>query len=356
GASPVSWHGSHQADVLAYMTDHLGSTLAVVDWKRSLLETRDYGPFGRVIEHTGDLGLKHQFTGQPSDDTTGLQNYGARMYDARWARFLSPDERVQSFDSQGLNRYSYVSNQPTSMIDPGGEFALGFGGGFGGIGGMGGMSSMGALSGVSSSGAHAFGARRLSRGIMGAWLEESHPNDVLRNSVGRFLLNSPSSLLQNILAIATGVLSGNALQPIRGFGKILRGNVGKGLWDIVTSATPRVGKVGGLNHPAEGPEQPWWVGTSSLGDDPESGFPEHDGKYAEIGTGSDALWRHTEVDWDLILDAWADAVTEGLGGVMLAVGVTAVLGAKIVALNIPVGGAIKAAGAGLRFVIGGRRE
>ena len=123
----------------------LGSTLAVVDWKRSLLETRDYGPFGRVIEHTGDLGLKHQFTGQPSDDTTGLQNYGARMYDARWARFLTPDERIQSFDSQGLNRYSYVSNQPTSMIDPGGEFALGFGGGFGGIGGMSGMSSFGSI-------------------------------------------------------------------------------------------------------------------------------------------------------------------------------------------------------------------
>ena len=162
----------------------LGSTLAVVDWKRSLLETRDYGPFGRVIAHTGDLGLKHQFTGQPSDDTTGLQNYGARMYDARWARFLTPDERIQSFDSQGLNRYSYVSNQPTSMIDPGGEFALGFGGGFGGIGGMSGMSSMGALSGVSSSGAHAFGARRLARGIMGAWLEESAPNDVLRHFVG----------------------------------------------------------------------------------------------------------------------------------------------------------------------------
>ena len=123
----------------------LGSTLAVVDWKRSLLETRDYGPFGRVIAQVGDFRLKHQFTGQPSDDTTGLQNYGARMYDARWARFLTPDERIQSFDSQGLNRYSYVSNQPTSMIDPGGEFALGFGGGFGGIGGMSGMSSFGSI-------------------------------------------------------------------------------------------------------------------------------------------------------------------------------------------------------------------
>ena len=67
------------------------------------------------------------------------------MRRSRWAGFLSPDERIELFDSQGLNRYSYVSNQPTSMIDPGGEFALGFGGGFGGIGGMSGMSSFGSI-------------------------------------------------------------------------------------------------------------------------------------------------------------------------------------------------------------------
>jgi uncharacterized protein RhaS with RHS repeats len=46
-----------------------------------------------------------------------------RVYDPMLGRFLSPDPMVQfpTF-SQSWNRYSYVSNTPTSLIDPSGFF------------------------------------------------------------------------------------------------------------------------------------------------------------------------------------------------------------------------------------------
>ena len=50
-----------------------------------------------------------------------LYNYGARMYEPRWGRFVSPDEEVEAFDAGGLNRYSYVANSPLSWVDPDGR-------------------------------------------------------------------------------------------------------------------------------------------------------------------------------------------------------------------------------------------
>ncbi len=147
GPSQLGSHG--EIDGVYYLTDHLGSTRAVVNLNGELLEARVYDPFGREIDHTGDYELKHRFTGQPIHEAdadseilplyqTGLYNYGARMYDPLWGRFISPDSYVQSLDAEGLNRYSYVRNNPTSMVDPTGNFGGG-GGGFGG-GGFGGGS------------------------------------------------------------------------------------------------------------------------------------------------------------------------------------------------------------------------
>jgi hypothetical protein len=49
-----------------------------------------------------------------------------RVYDPVIARFLSPDNYVQSpTSSQGFNRYSYCLNNPLKYTDPSGEFFLG---------------------------------------------------------------------------------------------------------------------------------------------------------------------------------------------------------------------------------------
>jgi RHS repeat-associated protein len=95
----------------------------------NIVETRDYDPFGRTIGHTGDFALKHRFTGQPEREAAGAYDYGARLYEPDWGRLLSPDSYVQSFDSQGLHRYAYVLNRPTSLVDPTGNFVGGAGDG-----------------------------------------------------------------------------------------------------------------------------------------------------------------------------------------------------------------------------------
>ncbi len=126
GGSVYGGHG--ELDGVYYITDHLGSVRAVVNLFGALLETRDYDPLGRSISHTLDFRLKHRFTGQPvyetdwNDDNSPLPlyNYGARAYDPKWGRFVSPDSRVEGLNAQGLNRYSYVLNRATSLVDPSG--------------------------------------------------------------------------------------------------------------------------------------------------------------------------------------------------------------------------------------------
>ena len=54
----------------------------------------------------------------------GLYYYGARWYDPTLGRFIQPDTIVpERGDPQGLNRYSYVNNNPVKYTDPSGHWA-----------------------------------------------------------------------------------------------------------------------------------------------------------------------------------------------------------------------------------------
>ena len=116
-------YGRHGEPILAYLVDHLGTIRGAVNQAGTVVETRDYAPFGESIAKTGTFAVQHRFTGQPQDDqAAGLYNYGARFYNAKWGRFVSPDEVVEGFDSQGLNPFTYVLNRPTSATDPTGNY------------------------------------------------------------------------------------------------------------------------------------------------------------------------------------------------------------------------------------------
>jgi RHS repeat-associated protein len=69
------------------------------------------------------------FTGQRFEAPVGLYDYGARWYHPELGRFLTPDSFVpDALDSQSLNRYAYVRNNPINRIDPDGnqDFSIGF--------------------------------------------------------------------------------------------------------------------------------------------------------------------------------------------------------------------------------------
>jgi RHS repeat-associated protein len=62
---------------------------------------------------------RHGYTGHEMLDNIGLIHMNGRVYDPVVGRFLSVD-RVLGSGSQGLNRYSYLVNNPVSLTDPSG--------------------------------------------------------------------------------------------------------------------------------------------------------------------------------------------------------------------------------------------
>jgi RHS repeat-associated protein len=71
------------------------------------------------------LGNPFLFTGREYDPETGLIYLRARYYDPSTGTFLQEDSFPRFLeDSQSLNRYSYVYNNPINATDPSGHFAL----------------------------------------------------------------------------------------------------------------------------------------------------------------------------------------------------------------------------------------
>lgn len=105
-----------------YQTDHLGSTTLVADAAGGVLQELSYAPFGKIQAVSGQSPLKHKYTQQEDDESTGLYFYNARYYDPVIGRFTSADSLVPSpMDPQSLNRYAYVRNNPTVYSDPSGH-------------------------------------------------------------------------------------------------------------------------------------------------------------------------------------------------------------------------------------------
>ena len=78
-----------------------------------------YYPFGATRVTTGSADVAYKYTGQEFDSSTDLYFYQARYYDPHLGRFISADTIVpKPFNSQSLNRYSYVLNNPLNYVDP----------------------------------------------------------------------------------------------------------------------------------------------------------------------------------------------------------------------------------------------
>ena len=101
--------------------DHLGSVSILTDSTGAKVSGQEYGAWGQVRGGDNSTTTPIDFTGQHKDGT-GLLYYGARYYDPALGRFLSADSVSGSKgDPQGLNRYSYVENNPTNKTDPSGH-------------------------------------------------------------------------------------------------------------------------------------------------------------------------------------------------------------------------------------------
>jgi RHS repeat-associated protein len=122
-----------------FLTDALGSTVALGDGSGAVPTEYGYEPYGGLTTSGAASGNAFTFTGREADGT-GLFFYRARYYHPRLQRFVSEDPIGLA---AGANVYSYVLNQPTRYTDPLGLkpspwFGGPAGGGAGGPGGGGG--------------------------------------------------------------------------------------------------------------------------------------------------------------------------------------------------------------------------
>jgi RHS repeat-associated protein len=104
-----------------FLTDHLGSIVAVTNASGTLVSQQRYLPFGEVRTDVGNITeTDFGYTGQRDVPNLGLMDYRARFYDSVLGRFVQPDT-ITPGGPQGLNRYSYGFNNPIKSIDPDGH-------------------------------------------------------------------------------------------------------------------------------------------------------------------------------------------------------------------------------------------
>ncbi len=103
----------------SFLTDALGSTIALTDSDGKSQTQYAYAPFGNTVLSGSPNTNSFQYTGRENDGT-GLYYYRARYYSPAYNRFISEDPlRFAAGDS---NFYSYARNSPTNLNDPSGKF------------------------------------------------------------------------------------------------------------------------------------------------------------------------------------------------------------------------------------------
>ncbi|OQQ13671.1 Wall-associated protein [Streptomyces sp. M41(2017)] len=103
-----------------YLTDALGSVVALADIDGNKVDSYTYSPRGvRILaQSTEPVAQPYRFAGN-YQDPTGLYHLQARYYDANIGRFTQPDP-----SGQEQNPYLYAEGDPVNRIDPTGTISL----------------------------------------------------------------------------------------------------------------------------------------------------------------------------------------------------------------------------------------
>ncbi|MBN7827663.1 hypothetical protein J0A66_20700 [Bowmanella dokdonensis] len=108
--------------------DRLGSATTFTDHNGALVSRRHFDPFGTPrggdwtqlsTPRLNDGEMRRGFTDHEHLDEAELIHMNGRVYDYKVGRFLSVDPVIQSpGNSQSINPYSYIMNNPMSGTDP----------------------------------------------------------------------------------------------------------------------------------------------------------------------------------------------------------------------------------------------
>jgi RHS repeat-associated protein len=98
-----------------YLTDALGSTVALTDAGGFVTTRYLYEPFGRTLSEGAESPNAFQFTGRENDGAIGVYAYRSRIYSSALHRFVSEDPLGWL---AGVNNYVYAENNPLAFRDP----------------------------------------------------------------------------------------------------------------------------------------------------------------------------------------------------------------------------------------------
>ncbi len=101
-----------------FLTDALGSTLALADSAGAVQTSYTFEPFGNTSVTGAATTNSFVYTGRELDPTA-LYFYRARYYNAQLQRFISEDPL--EFGGGDVNLYAYTGNSPTNFADPTGK-------------------------------------------------------------------------------------------------------------------------------------------------------------------------------------------------------------------------------------------
>jgi RHS repeat-associated protein len=108
----------------SFLTDALGSTIALTDSTAATTAAYAYGPYGNASA-TGSDSTPFQFTGRENDGAANLYYFRARYYNPTFGQFISADPAGLA---AGINPYAYVRGNPISNADPLRLWSLSLGG------------------------------------------------------------------------------------------------------------------------------------------------------------------------------------------------------------------------------------
>lgn len=118
GGTDEIFTGSDSTGTANFLTDALGSTVALTNSSGGSIANYAYEPFGNATVTSGSSTNEFQYAGRENDGT-GLFSNRARYYSPVFQRFVSEDPIGWR---GGTNAYAYVRNAPTESIDPTGLY------------------------------------------------------------------------------------------------------------------------------------------------------------------------------------------------------------------------------------------